>query len=267
MIVQCSKGINANFSVMTASVCAMALLWWGAVMAASHEAQGLHEGQPGAMGAKQQDADPMVITTSKGALGGGYRASEWIDKAVKNHQGDTLGKVEELVIAPSGRVHYVAISASDALGLSQDELIVVPWSAIEPAAAGERLTLNLEKGRLAQAPRFKRGQWPDTADPEWNALVVTFYELAPAQPSFSALDANDNGEISEDEAQGRMLSGDFEQFDINDDGQLNRSEFSAFEERRSAHHQQQERQPRKESEQFNTLPKQEYIGVPGQEDR
>lgn len=235
-------------------------------MAASHNAEGEQEGQHGAMGSTQEGAGPMVMTADKGELSGGYRASEWIGKTVKNRQGDELGKVEEVVIAPSGRVHYVAISASDVSGIGEDELAVVPWRAIEPAAQQGHLTVNLEQERLAEAPRFRRGQWPDMADPEWNALVVTFYELEPAEPSFADLDVNENGKISKEEAQGTALSGNFEQLDINQDGKINRTEFSAFEERTAEQGQRQE-QGRTEAGQFSPLPKQEHIGVPGKEDR
>lgn len=211
-------------------VCTAALM-----LAFSHQllAAGAESGAaPSSQAAAGQAA---VMQAPEGTLEGGYKASEWLGKGVKNLKGEDLGEVEDLVLTPMGRVIYVILSHGGFLGLGEDELVVAPWSAMVPAANREYLVLDVSKERMEEAPRFKKTQWPNLWDPEWNALVVTFYEIEPIGQQalaygFNELDTDSNDEITQAEAEkSSLLSSHFEQVDNDRDGQINRSEFGAFE--------------------------------------
>jgi sporulation protein YlmC with PRC-barrel domain len=130
-------------------------------------------------------------------------ASKLEQMSVKTQDGQQVGMVKDLLIdTQSGHVKYVAISAT-AAGTTpgttpgterpatqpgqpgqQGQFIVVPWSALHAQKSGEpgqpqaqqHLTLNLDKNRLQQAPRFTQQQLASPAgSAEWSMKVNEFY--------------------------------------------------------------------------------------------
>ena len=60
----------------------------------------------------------------------------------------------------------------------QNKLFAIPSGAIQPR--GDQLVLNVDKEKLAQAPGFEKGNWPDMANQEWGTPVHLFYVWHPA---------------------------------------------------------------------------------------
>jgi sporulation protein YlmC with PRC-barrel domain len=112
-----------------------------------------------------------VVQAPEGTLPGGYKASEWLGKAVKNLDGEDLGEVEDLVLTPMGSVHYVVLSHGGFLVFGEEELIVASGAAIVLAPNRGHLVLDVSKERMEEAPRLKKGQWPNLWDPEWSTVV------------------------------------------------------------------------------------------------
>lgn len=102
-----------------------------------------------------------------------------INKRVVNPVGEELGIIEELVIdLEAGRIAYAVLSFSNFLGLSS-KLFAIPWPALRFSTHDKTFILNVEKEVLKQAPGFDKNNWPDMADPRWNADIHGYYGHQP----------------------------------------------------------------------------------------
>jgi sporulation protein YlmC with PRC-barrel domain len=100
------------------------------------------------------------------------------DKVV-NHQGDDLGKIEEIMIdLDHGRVAYAVLSFGGFLGLG-DKLFAIPWQAFAVDTAQKRLVLNANREILEKAPGFDKTNWPDMADLAWGSNLYGYYGYKP----------------------------------------------------------------------------------------
>jgi len=113
------------------------------------------------------------------------RVSEVLGRELRNSQGDSLGRVQELVIDDeTGRLAYAILAP---MAESPDARYwVVPWDVLAPAptvvGAGDRVErsflLELDKGALGRAPGFRRESWP-VIDRTYGKEVYAFYGRAP----------------------------------------------------------------------------------------
>ena len=82
---------------------------------------------------------------------------------VKNNTGDTLGKIEEVMLDKiSGQVAYVALDCGSFLGIG-GKLFALPWNALHYDAANHCFIANI-KERLQNATGFDKDHWPAQAD-------------------------------------------------------------------------------------------------------
>jgi sporulation protein YlmC with PRC-barrel domain len=94
---------------------------------------------------------------------------------VVNRRNDELGKIEHLMIdIESGRVVYAVLSFGGFLGMG-DKLFAIPWKALTVDLAQKRFVLDVERGKLEQAPGFDKSNWPDMADRTWGEGVYKYY--------------------------------------------------------------------------------------------
>lgn len=88
---------------------------------------------------------------------------------VVNLEGDDLGKIEEIMLdLDAGSVAYAVLSFGGLLGFG-DKLFAVPWTALSVDQGNERILLNVAKSRLKDAQGFDKFDWPDDADPAFQA--------------------------------------------------------------------------------------------------
>ena len=98
---------------------------------------------------------------------------------VVNHQGEDLGKIEEIMIdLDRGRVAYAVLSFGGFLGLG-DKLFAIPWQAITVDTVKKQLILNADKALLEKAPGFDRDNWPDMADLALGTTLYGYYGFKP----------------------------------------------------------------------------------------
>jgi len=98
---------------------------------------------------------------------------------VKNSEGETIGKLEELVIdAELGRAAYGVIKSSGRL-LKSGKIFAVPCGALQLSEDESGLVLDIEKESLQNAPAFNKGRWPDMSDRRWGNSVHAFFETTP----------------------------------------------------------------------------------------
>jgi hyperosmotically inducible protein len=112
-------------------------------------------------------------------LGHVQRATKLMGVAVKNVQGETLGKVEQLMVdLPAGRVVSVILSSGEFLELG-GELSAVPPAAFQFNSEHEYLRLDVSKKALSNAPHFKASEWPDLGDPTYAGGIYRAYRVEP----------------------------------------------------------------------------------------
>ena len=105
-----------------------------------------------------------------------HRAKTVIGKDVKNSQGESLGKIHDLVINfDNGDIAYVVISSGGVLGIG-DTLHAVPWKALSLNSQADGFILNIDQTAWKNAPSFKDNDWPEVADREWNRQLESYYQ-------------------------------------------------------------------------------------------
>jgi hypothetical protein len=103
------------------------------------------------------------------------KGSKIIGSAVKNLQGETLGRITELVLKlEDNRVAYAVLSFGGFLGLGE-KFFAVPLSALKPSAEADTFILDTDKERFKDAPGFDKSSWPLTVNRQWIVTVYTFY--------------------------------------------------------------------------------------------
>lgn len=103
-----------------------------------------------AQGAPQTFA-PMKIDLQ--SLTTGYRTSKVVGSAVVNNAGDTIGKVDDLIVTPNEKVPYAVLSVGGFLGMG-DKLVVVPYSVLT-VANGKMLLPGATAESLKALPDYK----------------------------------------------------------------------------------------------------------------
>jgi sporulation protein YlmC with PRC-barrel domain len=103
-----------------------------------------------AQGAPQTFA-PMKIDLQ--SLTTGYRTSKVVGSAVVNNAGDTIGKVDDLIVTPNEKVPYAVLSVGGFLGMG-DKLVVVPYSVLT-VTNGKMLLPGATAESLKALPDYK----------------------------------------------------------------------------------------------------------------
>ena len=108
-----------------------------------------------------------------------FRASQLIDAAVENPQGEELGEIEDVVIDPvDGSVAYAVLEAGGFLGVGE-KYYAIPWRALQAKVDNDgemdAFILDVDKERLQNAMGFDKNNWPNMADPQWGEAVHAYY--------------------------------------------------------------------------------------------
>ncbi len=98
---------------------------------------------------------------------------------VVNHQGEDLGKIEEIMVdLDRGRIAFAVLSFGGFLGMG-DKLFAIPWQAFSVDTAQKRLILNAKKELLEKATGFDKNNWPNMADHTWGTTLYGYYGYKP----------------------------------------------------------------------------------------
>jgi BON domain/PRC-barrel domain len=104
-----------------------------------------------------------------------WLASTWIGRPVRNRAGDTIGRIEELILDPAnGAVTLAILSCGDWLAIG-DRLVPLPWNALSYAPGRDYVLLGIDKTVLEGAPAFDRQRWPDVSDTAWRTRVYGYF--------------------------------------------------------------------------------------------
>ena len=104
------------------------------------------------------------------------RASKVIGMKVHNPQGESLGKIDDLIVDVNNeRVAYAVLSFGGALGMGS-KLFAYPLALFQPAAGrSDELVLNVDKDKLKSAPGFERKNWPDWNESSYLSSVDRYF--------------------------------------------------------------------------------------------
>lgn len=83
----------------------------------------------------------------------GYRASKVLGSSVVNEAGDTVGKIDEIIVGPDGKAPFVVLSVGGFLGVG-DKLVALPYEQMR--TDGKKIVLpGATKDSLKALPEFK----------------------------------------------------------------------------------------------------------------
>jgi sporulation protein YlmC with PRC-barrel domain len=106
-------------------------------------------------------------------------ASTLTGDPVQNSSGESLGKVDEIMIdIASGKVAYAVLSFGGFLGMG-NKLFALPWSTLRVDEDKKRFILDIDKKKLENAPGFDKEHWPDMLDTIWRDEIFSYYGAKP----------------------------------------------------------------------------------------
>ena len=133
----------------------------------------------GTNGFTQEKKGPEIGKTgSKSAEGqriNAFMVEKIIGSKVINLKGETLGKIENLVVdIDTGRIVYAVLESGGFLGIG-DKLFPVPWESLAALPSEGIFFLNQSKEQMEKAPAFDKKNLPNMGDMRWGANVFKYY--------------------------------------------------------------------------------------------
>lgn len=105
-----------------------------------------------------------------------YELKQLVNDAVKNTQGQYLGRLEDFVIDSSGRVVFAVVTKPGILGI-RGEPVAVPFTAFSLADNKDEMVLNMSREKFASAPRYDAKA--DLENPAWAAETYRYFGVQP----------------------------------------------------------------------------------------
>jgi sporulation protein YlmC with PRC-barrel domain len=104
-----------------------------------------------------------------------FMVEKIIGSKVINLKGETLGKIENLVIdIDTGRIVYAVLESGGFLSIG-DKLLPIPWGSLAALPSEGIFFLNESKEQMEKAPAFDRKNVPNMGDVSWGANVFKYY--------------------------------------------------------------------------------------------
>jgi sporulation protein YlmC with PRC-barrel domain len=104
-----------------------------------------------------------------------FMVDKIIGSKVINLKGETLGKIEDLVVdVDTGRIMYAVLDSGGFLGIGS-KLFPVPWKSLGALPSEGIFFLNQSKEQMEKAPVFDKRNLPDMGDLRWGANVFKYY--------------------------------------------------------------------------------------------
>lgn len=97
-----------------------------------------------------------ITRVDSAGLVSAHRASKVIGETVRNDAGDSIGKIDDLLVRTEGsnRVLFAVVSVGGFLGLG-NKLVAVPYTSLQTNAKGEFTLPGASKDALQNLPEFK----------------------------------------------------------------------------------------------------------------
>jgi sporulation protein YlmC with PRC-barrel domain len=106
-------------------------------------------------------------------------ASSLTGNDVKNHKGENIGSIKEIMInLQDGSVAYAVLSFGGFLGMG-DKLFAIPWSSIIVDQDNKCCVISMSKEQLENAPGFDKDNWPKAGDTRYLTKVYDYHNVTP----------------------------------------------------------------------------------------
>ncbi len=97
---------------------------------------------------------------------------EVVNRDVKNHKGESLGKIEEIMLNKlTGQTEYVVLASGGFLGLGE-KLFALPWNSLKFDDSEGCFIVNLDKEVFSKAEGFDKDNWPESEE-VWTRIKIT----------------------------------------------------------------------------------------------
>ena len=117
----------------------------------------------------------IASKTAEGQRINAFMVEKIIGSKVINVKGETLGKIEDLVVdIDTGRIVYAVLESGGFLGIG-DKLFPVPWESLAALPSEGIFFLNQSKEQMEKAPAFDKKNLPDMADMHWGEGIFKHY--------------------------------------------------------------------------------------------
>jgi sporulation protein YlmC with PRC-barrel domain len=106
-------------------------------------------------------------------------AAKLIGRSVVNTNGDTVGKIDSVVIDQSGKVRYAIVGVGGFLGIGKKD-VALAWDQLTISENGEKVTTTVTKDQLAALPEHK---FPAAVNP---GTVYSYDEAVKSNPALGS---------------------------------------------------------------------------------
>ena len=108
------------------------------------------------------------------------RATTIVGTHVENWEGENLGLISDIMLNKAdGDVAYLVLSYPGLYGQQYpDKRFAVPFESIamKTSVSNVDYIMDVDEEFLKKAPGFDNNDWPDFADPTFNALLKDYYK-------------------------------------------------------------------------------------------
>ena len=124
-------------------------------------------------------AGDIASKTAEGHRINAFMVEKIIGSKVINLKGETIGKIENLVVdIDTGKIVYAVLEFGGFWGVG-DKLFPVPWHSLAALPSEGIFFLNQSKEQMEKAPAFDKKNLPNMTDMRWGANVFKYYGAPP----------------------------------------------------------------------------------------
>ena len=128
---------------------------------------------------KGPGAGDIASKTAEGHRINAFMVEKIIGSKVINLKGETIGKIENLVVdIDTGKIVYAVLESGGFWGVG-DKLFPVPWQSLAALPSEGIFFLNQSKEQMEKAPAFDKKNLPNMTDMRWGANVFKYYGAPP----------------------------------------------------------------------------------------
>ena len=114
-----------------------------------------------------------------------FMVEKIIGSKVMNLKGETLGKIEDVVVdIDTGRILYAVLDFGGFLGIG-DKLFPVPWKSLAALPSEGIFFLDRSKEQLEKAPGFDKNKLPDMGEVHWGTRINQFYQASREERTYN----------------------------------------------------------------------------------
>jgi sporulation protein YlmC with PRC-barrel domain len=131
---------------------------------------------------KRPGAGGMTGEPAEGQRINAFMVEKIIGSKVINLKGETLGRIENLVVdIDTGRILYAVLESGGFLGIG-DKLLPVPWQSLAALPSEGIFFLNQSKEEMGKAPSFDKNNLPNITDMRWGEGIFRHYGVTGYEP-------------------------------------------------------------------------------------